>query len=111
MCLPLILPGASDDSDVDVVEALLTSPGTLHHVSTTLIDGRLQRVYNNLWPSLRQFWLSAVTQYPEDTYIVYEHNRWSYGQVHDRAIKLARIFIGKYEIQKGTCFLDPWNSL
>ena len=84
-----------------IAEALLTSPGTIHHVSTTLIDGRLQRVYKNLWPSLRQFWLSAVSKYPEDTYIVYEHNRWTYRQVHDSALRLATFFSRKYSIQKG----------
>ena len=75
-----------------------------------LVDGRLQRVYRNLWPSLRQFWLSAVSQYPEDTYIVYEHNRWTYRQVHDRAIILSRIFFRKYDIQKGKYVLHwcPW---
>lgn len=110
--LSLLLSSATDDSFYEILaEALLTSPGTIHQVSTTLIDGRLQRVYKNLWPSLRQFWLSAVSQYTEDTYIVFEHDRWTYRQVHDRAVKWAGIFVKKYDIQKGKYWpLEPVSS-
>ncbi|KDR75885.1 hypothetical protein GALMADRAFT_1331600 [Galerina marginata CBS 339.88] len=82
-------------------ETLLTSPGSIHEVETTLVDGRLYRVYKNLWPSLREFWLSAVSQYSGDTYIVYEDQRLTYRQVHDRAIKVATMFRSVYEIKKG----------
>jgi hypothetical protein len=89
-------------------EALLTSPGSIHEIETTLVDGRLHRVYKNLWPSLREFWLSAVTQYSGDTYIVYEDQRLTYGQVHTRAIKVAGLFRDSYSIKKGA---DSVSSL
>ncbi|KAF8973261.1 long-chain-fatty-acid-CoA ligase [Flammula alnicola] len=82
-------------------EELLTAPGSVHELVTTLIDGRLQRVYKNLWPSLREFWLSAVSQYSGDTYIVYEDQRLTYSQVHDRATKVAALFRNVYNIKKG----------
>lgn len=89
-------------------EALLTSPGSIHEIETTLVDGRLHRVYKNLWPSLREFWLSAVTQYSGDIYIVYEDQRLTYGQVHTRAIKVAGLFRDSYSIKKGA---DSVSSL
>jgi hypothetical protein len=82
-------------------DALLTAPGNIHELQTTLIDGRLYRVYKNLWPSLREFWLSAVAQYSADTYIVYEDRRLTYLQVHIRAIKVAGMFRSVYGIKNG----------
>jgi len=82
-------------------EALLTSPGSLHEVETCLVDGRLQRVYKNLWPSLREFWLNAVSKYSNDIYIVYEDQRLTYRQVHHRAVKVAALLQNIYGIQKG----------
>lgn len=37
--------------------------GALHELETRLIDGRVQRVYKNLWPSARFFWLWASDLY------------------------------------------------
>lgn len=70
-------------------------------METVFVDGRLQRVYKNLWPSLRHFWLSAVSQYKEDTYIVYEDQRLTYGQVHARAAKMASMLQNLHNVQKG----------
>lgn len=84
-----------------LADALLTAPGSIHELQTSLIDGRLYRVYKNLWPSLREFWLSAVAQYSGDTYIVYEDRRLTYLQVHIRAIKVAGLFRSVYGIKNG----------
>jgi acyl-CoA synthetase (AMP-forming)/AMP-acid ligase II len=70
-------------------------------VETTLVDGRLYRVYKNLWPSLRDFWLSAVSQYSTDIYIVYEDQRLTYSQVHNRIIQVAASFHQLYGVKKG----------
>ncbi|KJA19908.1 hypothetical protein HYPSUDRAFT_68905 [Hypholoma sublateritium FD-334 SS-4] len=82
-------------------EALLTAPGSIHELETALVDGRLYRVYKNLWPSLRDFWLSAVSQYADDTYIVYEDQRLTYGQVHHRSVKIAGLLRTVYSIKQG----------
>lgn len=82
-------------------EVLLRAPGCIHEVETTLVDGRLYRVYKNLWPSLRDFWLSAVSQYSTDIYIVYEDQRLTYGQVHNRIIQVAASFYQLYGVKKG----------
>ncbi|KAF8906525.1 hypothetical protein CPB84DRAFT_1813777 [Gymnopilus junonius] len=82
-------------------ESLLTSSGSIHEVQTSLVDGRLYRVYKNLWPSLREFWLSAFSRYADETYIVYEDQRLTYRQVHTRAVKVAGLLRHVYGIQKG----------
>ncbi|KAF9049753.1 hypothetical protein BJ165DRAFT_1453443 [Panaeolus papilionaceus] len=91
----------SPKRSITEVESLLTAPGRLHELETVVVDGRLQRVYKNLWPSLRQFWLEAVARYTNDTYIVYESHRLSYIQVHLRAVKLAGLFRDVYNIGQG----------
>ncbi|KAF5355120.1 hypothetical protein D9756_005291 [Leucocoprinus leucothites] len=82
-------------------DAILCAPGNIHETETTLVDGRLLRVYKNLWPSCRDFWLSAVGQYADRTYIVYEGHRFTYRQVHERTIKVATLFRKVYGIHKG----------
>ncbi|KIL66207.1 hypothetical protein M378DRAFT_10208 [Amanita muscaria Koide BX008] len=81
-------------------DAILCAPGAIHEVETRLVSGRLLRVYKNLWPTLRDFWLAAVQQYSQKTYIVFEEQRFTYQDVHDQATKLACIFKHKYNIHK-----------
>jgi hypothetical protein len=54
------------------------APGMPHELETCLVDGRIYRVYKNLWPSMREFWLSAVDKYSDKTYIVFEDQRLTY---------------------------------
>ncbi|KAJ2913136.1 hypothetical protein MD484_g7268, partial [Candolleomyces efflorescens] len=82
-------------------DAILTAPGTLHETQTALVDARLYTVYKNLWPSLRDFWLAALAQYSQDTYIVYEDRRLSYAQVHQQALRVAALMRDAYGVQKG----------
>jgi hypothetical protein len=82
-------------------DAILCAPGTIHEIETKLISGRLLRVYKNLWPSLRDFWLASVKQHSEKVYLVFEEQRFTYQQIHSRAAKLAAVFKHKYGIQKG----------
>lgn len=84
-----------------VADAILCGPGCPHEMETCLVDGRLQRVYKNLSPSLRTFWLSAVDKHFNDTYIVFEEERLTYGQVHRLATRLAGIFYTAYSVRKG----------
>lgn len=73
----------------------------MHALDTILVDGRLQRVYKNLWPSLREFWLASVTNFGPDTYIVYEDQRLTYSQVHSHVLRLAQTLRRVYAIRKG----------
>ncbi|KAF9268898.1 acetyl-CoA synthetase-like protein [Marasmius fiardii PR-910] len=83
-------------------DSILCAPGSLHEMETRLIDGRLQRVYRNLWPSIRDFWLSSVSQHGLETYIVEPgRQRTTYQQVHEQVIKAANLFYRVYGIRKG----------
>jgi acyl-CoA synthetase (AMP-forming)/AMP-acid ligase II len=72
-----------------------------HEMETRLVDGRIQRVYKNLWPSLRDFWIYVSNDHRDSTYIVFENQRWTYGRIADRAAKAASIYRHVYGVQKG----------
>ncbi|KAJ7160799.1 long-chain-fatty-acid-CoA ligase [Mycena filopes] len=83
------------------VNALLCAPGTLHELETCIIDGRVQRVYKNQWPSVRTFWLWASELYADKLYIVFEKQRYTYQEVRIRSLKTAAIFNELYGVTKG----------
>ncbi|KAJ7783198.1 hypothetical protein B0H16DRAFT_1495863 [Mycena metata] len=82
-------------------DAIMCAPGTPFEISSRLVDGRIYRVYKNLSPSLRAFWLECVGKYSEKTYIVFEQERLTYGEVHSRALETAAMFRDVYKVQKG----------
>ncbi|KNZ81035.1 2-succinylbenzoate--CoA ligase [Termitomyces sp. J132] len=61
----------------------------------------MQRVYKHLWSSVREFWLSRVEKYSQKTYIVFEDQRYTYGEVHQRAVRVAAVFRHVYDVEKG----------
>ncbi|KAJ8489092.1 hypothetical protein ONZ45_g13711 [Pleurotus djamor] len=73
-------------------DALICAPGNPHEMETALVDGRIQRVYKNLWSSLHEFWTHCATEYSERSYIVFEGKRFSYKHIYDRSVKLASLF-------------------
>ncbi|KAK0184106.1 hypothetical protein F5146DRAFT_1076004 [Armillaria mellea] len=82
-------------------EDILCGPGCAHEVETRLIDGKLLKVYKNLAPTLRAFWVSAVKKNGDKTYIVFEGERYTYRQVFDRSVRTAGIFYTVYGVRKG----------
>ncbi|KAL0955924.1 hypothetical protein HGRIS_002116 [Hohenbuehelia grisea] len=82
-------------------DAVLCAPGNPHEIETSLVGGRLYRVYKHLWPSLRDFWLWAASEYSNRTYIVFQDQRLTYRDVFDRSVKAASLFRTYYGIQKG----------
>ncbi|TFK26460.1 acetyl-CoA synthetase-like protein [Coprinopsis marcescibilis] len=82
-------------------EDILCADGNIHAIQTLIVDGRLQRVYKNLWPSLRNFWLAAVADYAPHTYIVYEDQRLTYAQVHIQVLKVAHTLLRVFAVSKG----------
>lgn len=83
------------------VDAILCAPGMPHELETCLIDGRLLRVYKNVWQSLRVFWLSAAKDHADKMYVVYERQRYTYQQVFERSVKAAAMYHDVYGIRKG----------
>lgn len=72
-----------------------------HEMETRLVDGRLQRVYKNLWPSLRSFWMWASSEYTDKTYVVYGDQRLTFGQVFQRSVRAAALFATRFHVAKG----------
>ncbi|KDR83762.1 hypothetical protein GALMADRAFT_236121 [Galerina marginata CBS 339.88] len=83
------------------VNEILMAPGQMHQVETRVVDGQLQRVYKNLWPSLRVFWLWAAQENKDVVYAVFENRRYTFAQVFERSLKAASIFYDVYGIRKG----------
>ncbi|KAG6865609.1 hypothetical protein C0991_001033 [Blastosporella zonata] len=81
-------------------EAVLCAPGHLHEVETVHLNGRMQKVYKHLWPSVREFWLSRIKKFSEKLYIIFEDQRYTYGEVHQRALKVAAVFRHVYNVEK-----------
>ncbi|KAJ3858001.1 hypothetical protein EV368DRAFT_77242 [Lentinula lateritia] len=84
----------------DEVDKILCASNALHELETREIDGQVQRVYKNLWPSLRVFWLSVSKQHSDKTCVVYENQRLTFGQVAERAARAASIFRNLFGVKK-----------
>ncbi|KAF4563305.1 hypothetical protein EYR36_003746 [Pleurotus pulmonarius] len=82
-------------------DAIICAAGNPHEMETSLVNGRLYRVYKNLWPSLREFWIHCATAYSKNTYIVFEGNRYTYEYIFNRSMKAAHLLSKEYGIQKG----------
>ncbi|KAG6845543.1 hypothetical protein H0H87_007787 [Tephrocybe sp. NHM501043] len=83
------------------VDAIITAPGSLHELESRYINGRLQRVYKRLWPSMRLFWLWAAAEHGPLTYVVFENQRVSYAQTFERSVRMADIYRNVYGVKKG----------
>jgi len=83
------------------VEDIILAPGSLLELETRLIDGRIQRVYKRLPPSMRLFWMWAVSQHGHATYVVFEDQRVSYAEAFGRSVRAAGVYRHVYGVQKG----------
>ena len=72
-----------------------------YELETRLIDGRIQRVYKNLWPSLRTFWLATAPQFKDNLYLVLGDSRVTYGDALEQSLKIAATLEHAYGIKKG----------
>lgn len=86
---------------MEEVEKLLCALGSQHELETILLHGRVTRVYKNLFPSLRSFWLWAVNEYRNKPYIGYEERRYTFEDIFNESVKAAAAFREVYGIQKG----------
>ncbi|KIK67403.1 hypothetical protein GYMLUDRAFT_217659 [Collybiopsis luxurians FD-317 M1] len=82
-------------------DSLLCAPGQLHELETCFIDGRLQRVYKNLWPTVRDFWSWATSQHSEKAYIAFEGQELTFKEVDKQVRRVASLFYNVYHVRKG----------
>jgi len=72
-----------------------------HEIEARVINNRIMRVYKNLQPSLRIFWLENTALFKDATYVVLGSQRLTFKQSLELSLKAAAIFESKYGIQKG----------
>ena len=101
MYIILVLPSQVLATYDHLGDAILCAPGMPHEVERCLVDGQMLKVYKNLWPSLRTFWIEAATQFGDRTYVVYENQRFSYDAILQKSLIAAAVFKGVYNIHKG----------
>ncbi|KAF5368037.1 hypothetical protein D9758_004482 [Tetrapyrgos nigripes] len=82
------------------VDKMMTAPGSPLEMET-LVDGQVQRVWKNLWPSTRLFWLYTVQEHGDKTCTVLGDRRYTYKDIHLRALKVASVFRDVYGVKKG----------
>ena len=82
-------------------DAILCAPGMPHEIETRVVDGKVQRVYKNLWPSLRDFWTWAASEFSDSTYIVFGKERLTFGRVYELSVQAAHILRDVYNVRKG----------
>ncbi|TRM70589.1 hypothetical protein BD626DRAFT_449195 [Schizophyllum amplum] len=82
-------------------DRLLTAPGSLTETHTRLVDGRVQRVYTHLWPSYRAFWLESAARHAMHEYLVFEDERYTFHDAHERVLRIAGLLGKVYGVNKG----------
>ncbi|MFZ5609157.1 MAG: class I adenylate-forming enzyme family protein [Pseudomonadota bacterium] len=84
----------------DTVLAALTGPGQQLEVAEASIDGVTLPVFKNAPPSMAGYFMLALRHADAD-FIVYEGERYSYGEAYRRAEALARYLQDTHAIAKG----------
>ncbi|KAI3605858.1 long-chain-fatty-acid--ligase [Moniliophthora roreri] len=85
----------------NALEKLLCAPGTLLEMEQRLIAGQVQRVYKNLWPSVRLFFLSVTALHADKINVVFENERLTFQEMNERATRAAAILRDVYGVLKG----------
>ncbi|MEY2883524.1 MAG: feruloyl-CoA synthetase, partial [Pseudomonadota bacterium] len=66
----------------------LTGPGGAFEIETIPVRGQSLRAYKHALPDVRTLWLST-RQFAERPYLIYEDERLSYAEAHDRVTAIA----------------------
>ncbi|KAF9463755.1 hypothetical protein BDZ94DRAFT_1257980 [Collybia nuda] len=82
-------------------DKIICAPGTNLEIETRVISGRVQRVYKNLWPSCRAFFLWATNEHGDKPSVVFENKRYTFRDMLGQATRCAAVFRDVYGIKKG----------
>ncbi|GAA5907296.1 hypothetical protein JCM8208_007146 [Rhodotorula glutinis] len=72
-------------------DAILQSPQSPLVTDTITIGTRRVRAYRNLPPSIRDAWLTSAETFAKREYLIYENERLTYADAHERAVRLAAL--------------------
>jgi long-chain acyl-CoA synthetase len=80
--------------------AAVTAPGERYEVETIEIDGVPMRAFTHAPPSLRELFATARDR-GDETFLVYEDERWSFAEVMTHVDALAALLVDRYGVQPG----------
>ncbi|KAJ8095142.1 hypothetical protein PM082_010364 [Marasmius tenuissimus] len=83
------------------VEKLLCQQGSPLEMEKRVILGQVQRVYKNLPPTVRLFFLGASQLHGDKVAIVFEQERLTYNEMRERAVKAAAVLHDVCRVIKG----------
>ena len=86
-------------AELKQARAELSGPGSPLEVHEIEVRGQSLLAYKNAPPTIRDFWLSTVA-FADRDYIVYEDERLTYGQAHDKVASIAA-WIAAQGIKRG----------
>jgi long-chain acyl-CoA synthetase len=84
----------------DEAAAAVTAPGERYELEMIDIDGRPVRAFKNAPPSLREIFASARAR-GEETFLVYEDERWSFAEVMTHVDALGALLVERYGVAPG----------
>ena len=80
--------------------AAVTAPGQRFETAVEVVDGIETTVFANAPGTLKQWWATARSR-PDDTYLVYEDERWTFGEVMAAVDGLAHALVHDLGVAKG----------
>jgi long-chain acyl-CoA synthetase len=86
-------------AELKQARAELSGPGSPLEVHEIEVRGQSLLAYKNAPPTIRDFWLSTVA-FADRDYLVYEDERLTYGQSHDKVASIAA-WIAAQGIKRG----------
>ncbi|SJL14627.1 related to 4-coumarate--CoA ligase 1 [Armillaria ostoyae] len=86
---------------VEEADKILTAPGSPLEIETRVVNGRVLKVWKNLWPSIRAFFLHSSKEHAHKTCVIYEKERYTFQEMLEMAVKCAAIFRDVYGVKKG----------
>ncbi|KAG7440416.1 long-chain-fatty-acid-CoA ligase [Guyanagaster necrorhizus] len=86
---------------VEEADEILTRPGSPLEIETRIIDGRVLKVWKNLWPSVRAFFLHSTKEHADKSCVIYENERYTFQEMLTMSVKCAAIFRDVFGIKKG----------
>jgi len=80
--------------------AAVTAPGERYEVETIEIGGVPVKAFKNAPPSLREIFATARLR-GDDTFLVYEDERWSFTEVMRHVDAMASLLVEQYGVRRG----------
>ncbi len=80
--------------------AAVTAPGERYEVETITVDGVPVKAFKHAPPSLREIFATARAR-GDETFLVYEDERWSFAEVMTHVDAMAALLVDRYGVAPG----------